>query len=419
MNKPLAIRMRPKTINEVIGQKHLLSENSFIKNSIEQKNPFSIIFFGPPGCGKTTIAEAYANDLHMHIIKLNGTISNKKEIEAAIEESKIFKPTVIIIDEIHRLNKDRQDLLLPYLENGSFYLIGATTSNPYLYINKALRSRCHLLEIKPLEDNDVFQGLKNAINTEKSLQNLNINDEVLAYLAKIANGDLRYAYNMLEITSISFSNNEVVSLDKLKDVVTPRYNGDLNEDSHYDCVSALQKSIRGSDVDAALFYLAQLCIVKDLPSIARRLTVIAYEDVGFGNPQAVDRVLNAIQAAENVGFPEAKIPLSFAVCELALSPKSRTAVDSINTAIEFVSQNQIPVPPYLRYTPVNMEEADKYPYDRQDLWMKIQYLPEQIKNKQFYKQKGFSKYEQALNDNYKIYKNNKRSSNLRKLKNDN
>lgn len=419
MKEPLAARLRPNNLNEVIGQQHLINENSFLVNSIRAQEYFSIIFFGPPGTGKTSIAEAYAKQVNGHIIRMNATINTKKDIEAAILEARAFKPTptFIIIDEIHRLNKDKQDILLPHLESGLFYLIGATTANPYISINKAIRSRCYLLEVKPLEKEDIKKGIYRALSHEDGFNNnFKLSDEIIDYIAGLAGGDMRYVINMLDVAYVTYINKDVITLEDVKSIFKGNYLQDKNEDDHYDNLSALQKSIRGSDVDAALFYLAKLCVAEDLISIERRLTVIAYEDVGFGNPSAVDRTMNALAAAKNVGFPEAIIPLGFAVCDLALSPKSRSSCDSMHRAMDFVRENQIPVQHYLRYTPVNVDEEDKYPYDRPDLWDKIQYLPDAISNMKFYQKEGTSKYDEALFVNYLKSRSIKRSNDLRKLK---
>ena len=229
---------------------------------------------------------------------------------------------------------------------------------------------------------------------------------------------MRYGLNFLEVVKMSF-NKKKITLEDIKSILkVPNWQMDADEDEHYNSLSALQKSIRGSDVDAALYYLARLCIIEDLDSIKRRLLVIAYEDVGLGNPQAIDRVHNAIAAAEFVGFPEAVIPLGFIVCELTLSPKSRSTCDSMHTAMEYASTHTLEVMDYLKYTPVNVQEEDKYPYDRPDLWMKIQYLPEMIKNMSFFtpSKDAVGPYEKAINENYLKLKKIKRSSDLRSLK---
>lgn len=418
--KPLAFRVRPKTLDEVIGQKHILGKDGFLVNSVKNHCLFSIIFYGQPGCGKTTIAEAYASSMKVKYIKLNAVTSNKKDLENAIEECSMFDEAFIIMDEVHRLNKDKQDILLPYIENGTIYLLGMTTQNPYMAINKAVRSRCHLVEIKPLSNAEVVEGLKRAIKSPEGLNNkLKIDQDALEYIAKMTAGDMRYALNYLEVISMSFKAKQVVSLDDVKGILkVPNWQMDQDENEHYDSESALQKSIRGSDVDAALYYLARLCIVGDMESIKRRLLVIAYEDIGLANPQAVDRAFHALKTAEMVGFPEAVIPLGFAVCELALSPKSKASYNAIHTAMDYASEHTTDVMDYLKLTPVNVSELDKYPYDRPDLWAKIQYLPEAIKNKKFFEPnlETSSSYEKAINENYKKLKSIKRSSNLRELK---
>lgn len=413
---PLAFKMRPQTLDDVIGQDHLVGSNGFLRQSIKTKTMFSIIFFGPPGCGKTTIAEAYARSMDVKFIKLNAVTSNKKDLEQAIEECRMFEKAFIIMDEVHRLNKDKQDILLPYVEDGTIYLLGATTANPYISINPAIRSRVHLLEVKKLSIADVKKGLKKAIESPFGLNNkITMDDDAIDYISQISGGDLRFGLNYLEV--LSMSHDHTISLNDVKQTIkVPNYSLDKNDDEHYNAVSALQKSIRGSDVDAALYYLAKLCVAQDLESIQRRLLVTAYEDVGLANPQAVDRTYHACQVANMVGFPEAIIPLGFAVCDLALSPKSKASQKAISNAFEFVKKKPLDVLDYLKLTRVNVSEEDSYPYDRPDLWEKIQYLPEMIKNISFYEPTGTSKYEQALNANYHRFKSIKRTTNLRKLK---
>ena len=419
MLKPLAFRLRPKSLDDIIGQKHLVGKDGILRRSIESHSLLSIIFYGPPGCGKTTIAEAYANSINVKYIKLNAVTSNKKDLELALEECKMFPEAIIIMDEVHRLNKDKQDILLPYVEDGTIYLLGCTTSNPYMVINKAIRSRCHLLEVKSLTEEDVCDGIKRAISSSSGLnKSISLSDDAIKYIAKSTGGDMRYALNYLDVVKMSVTKKKV-ELEDVKNILkVPNWQLDNDEDGHYDAVSAFQKSIRGSDVDASLFYLARLAIVGDLDSIKRRLLVIAYEDVGLGNPNAINRVTNAIQAAECVGFPEAIIPLSYAVCELALSPKSRSTCDAGHRAMDFVKEHPLDVMDYLKYTPVNVAEEDKYPYDRPDLWAKIQYMPELIKNKKFFEpnMEATNPYEKGINENYLKLSKIKRSSNLRELK---
>ena len=419
MNKPLAFRTRPKTLTDIIGQEDLVGENGFLTNSVKAETPISFILYGPPGTGKTTIAEAYANSLKAHTIKLNAVTSNKKDIEQAILEAKLYPTTIVIIDEIHRINKDKQDILLPYVENGTIFLIGATTANPYISINRAIRSRVHLLEVKTLTTSDIVNGLKRAISNKDGYDNkLVIDDASLEYIAKSSGGDFRFALNYLEILSISFKNQEI-TIDKTKTVLkVSNLIADKDEDGHYDSVSALQKSIRGQDVNAALYYAARLLISNDLESLTRRLLVTAYEDIGIANPQACMRTKIAIDSALTVGLPEAVIPISVAIVDLCLSPHSKTACLSMYKAMDAAKDMPLPVLDYLKFTPVNVAQEDKYPYDLPSAWPYLQYLPKALKDAKFYliNKNASSSYEKALNDNYLKICNIIRSSNIREVK---
>ena len=419
MNKPLAFRIRPKTLTDIIGQEDLVGENGFLTNSVKAETPISFILYGPPGTGKTTIAEAYANSLKAHTIKLNAVTSNKKDIEQAILEAKLYPTTIVIIDEIHRINKDKQDILLPYVENGTIFLIGATTANPYISINRAIRSRVHLLEVKTLTTSDIVTGLKRAISNKDGYDNkLVIDDASLEYIAKSSGGDFRFALNYLEILSISFKNQEI-TIDKTKTVLkVSNLIADKDEDGHYDSVSALQKSIRGQDVNAALYYAARLLISNDLESLTRRLLVTAYEDIGIANPQACMRTKIAIDSALTIGLPEAVIPISVAIVDLCLSPHSKTACLSMYKAMDAAKDMPLPVLDYLKFTPVNVAQEDKYPYDLPSVWPYLQYLPEALKDAKFYliNKNASSSYEKALNDNYLKICNIIRSSNIREVK---
>ncbi len=418
MPQPLAFRMRPTKLSEVIGQEKIVGKDGFLTNSIKNEMLFSLIFYGGPGTGKSTIAECYAREMNVKYIKINAVTSNKKELESALNECALYEKAFLIVDEVHRLNKDKQEILLPYIEEGKIYLLGCTTENPYMAINKAIRSRCHLLEVKPLTTPEVVVGLKRALTSKKGLDNVfTITDEGLEYIANMTGGDLRYALNYLEAISL-YPHGEVVSLDDIKQILkVPNYGMDKDDDEYYDSLSALQKSIRGSDVDAALYYLARLCVAEDLKSLKRRLLVIAYEDIGLANPAVVDRAYHALSAAEEVGFPEAVIPLGFIVCELALSPKSKASCHAAQNAMEYAKDHPLPVMDYLKLTPVNVKEEDKYPYDRPDLWAKIQYLPTLIKDMKFYHPNDNpSSYEKVLNENYEKLKSVNRSSDLRTLK---
>lgn len=417
MNAPLAYRVRPHTLDDIIGQKHLVGEDGFLRHLVESNTLVSMIFYGPPGSGKTTLAEAFSRSMDAHLIKLNAVTSNKKEMEAAIEESRLFPHPIIIMDEVHRLSKDKQDLLLPFIESGTIYLIGATTANPYIAINPAIRSRCHLLEVKPLTQKEIMEGIHRVIELPNGLNNMyTFSDEAVSTIARLASGDMRFAMNLVEVATLGSKKMHIEKSDIDAITKIPNYLMDQDENGHYDAVSALQKSIRGSDVDAALYYLARLCAAGDLESIERRLLVTAYEDIGLANPQAVTRCATALESARKVGFPEAIIPLGFTVCDLALSPKSRASCDAMHKAMDVATSSPLDVMDYLKLTPVNVQDEDKYPYDRPDIWEKIQYLPELIKNMQFYEPSDHSSYERALNENYRRLKKQGRSKDLRKLK---
>lgn len=419
MIRPLAFRLRPTKLDEVIGQEDLVGPNGFLRKSVENKTPLSFILFGEPGTGKTTIAECYANEMGAKYYKINATSSNKKDLVDAINDSKNYECPILIIDEIHRLNKDKQDILLPALEDGTVYLIGATTANPYISINKAIRSRCHLLEVKKLTVDELQEGLKRAIISKKGLDNkIKIDDDTIRYIAQQSNGDFRFSLNYLEIVDITYKNEEI-NLEKVKKVIkVPNSGIDNDGDGHYDAVSALQKSIRGSDVNAAIFYASRLLASGDLDSLARRLLVTAYEDIGIANPQACMRTKIAIESAYEVGLPEAIIPISVAIVDLALSPKSKAACQAMQKAMAINNDFPLDVLDYLKYTPVNVSEDEKYPYDQPEVWPHLQYLPDIIKNMKFFiiNPATESSYEKFLNEQYKKYLSTFRSKDIKKMK---
>jgi len=417
MKQPLAFRMRPETTSELLGQSHLLGPGKVIRKCLEAGQLFSMIFYGQPGTGKTTMAMCLANELHLPYRLFNAVTGNKKDLEILFEEARLSNGLVVIIDEIHRLNKDKQDLLLPHVENGNITLIGATTSNPYFAINPAIRSRCHLFEIKSLTQKDIITALDRAIASEKGLNgSVRIEQDAAEIIASHSGGDLRYALNVLEICAIACEG--VITKEIVKQYsARPVLAIDAGDDGHYDAVSAFQKSIRGSDVNAALYYLARLIEAGDMDSIERRLLVTAYEDIGLGNPAAVSRTVNAIDAAKRVGFPEGRIPLANAVIDLALSPKSKSAESAIDAAAQSLHEHAYPIPDYLKFTPVNLAPQDRYDYDAPELWPYIQYLPNAIKNQQFYIPELSGQYEKQLAKNAEELSKIKRSSNLRELKN--
>ena len=392
--RPLADTLRPNKLEDVIGQKHLIGKDKVLYNLVKHGKIFSMILYGPCGTGKTTLAYTLVNELNLKCEFLNAVINSKKDLDLVIDKAKDNGGIILIMDEIHRLNKDKQDLLLPYLENGLITLIGLTTANPFHSINPAIRSRCQLFEIKSLTKSDIKEGLNKAI---EHLDNIKITDESIDYIASLSNGDLRYAYNLLEIAYYS-SINYNVTLDTLKEIDNkPSLYIDKNDDGYYDVISALQKSIRGSDVNASLHYLARLLVAEDLDIIFRRLSVIAYEDIGLANPAIGPRLEAAIKAAERVGLPEARIPLGEIVIDMALSPKSNSAHVALDLAINDVKMGNAPkVPNHIK---TNSKDY-KYPHNYKGSYVKQQYLPDELVNRKYYNPKVTSKYEANLKSVY-------------------
>lgn len=392
MNKPLALKLTPNSIDEVIGQKHLLGEGKIIRNLVENRKIFSMILYGKPGIGKTTIAQAIVKDLEVRYRFLNATINNKKDFDVVVEEAKMYDGIVLIMDEIHRLNKDKQDLLLPQLESGLITLIGMTTSNPYFKINPAIRSRCQIFELHDLSYEDIVEGLNRAIK-HPDLAGIEITEDAISYIAHLSGNDLRYAYNLLEMAFYA-TKDKKVTLELLKSINNkPVMISDKDASGHYDLLSAFQKSIRGSDVDAALHYLARLIAIGDLDSIYRRMSVICYEDIGLANPDMGPRVMAAISASELVGLPEARIPLSEVVIELALSPKSNTAHVALDKALEDVETGRCgDIPDTIKiHSPIY-----KYPHDYPNNFVVQQYLPDNLVGKKYYLPKDTSPNERML-----------------------
>lgn len=416
MQEPLAFRLRPQKLDEVIGQQHLIGPGKVLRRCLEEKRLFSMIFYGPPGTGKTTLASVLANELDLPYRLFNAVTGNKKDLETIFQEAKFYPGMIVIIDEVHRLNKDKQDLLLPHVENGNITLIGATTSNPLHAINPAIRSRCHLFEVKQLTQEDIEKALLNALESPRGLDGkITIEDEALHIISRHSNGDIRYSLNILEICAIASEG--VITKDLVSQFSQiPNMSMDHDGDGYYDVLSGFQKSIRGSDVDAALYYLGVMIEANDMDSIERRLLVTAYEDVGLGNPAAVARCVQAVDAAKRVGFPEGRIPLAVAVIDLTLSPKSKSAEAAMDSAMSALRNTSYSVPDYLRFTPVNMAEDAKYDYGRSDLWNKIQYLPDRLRNKQFYQPELTSSYEKVLAQNLEKLRSTRRYNDLVQLK---
>ncbi|MCM3401527.1 replication-associated recombination protein A [Cytobacillus oceanisediminis] len=409
--KPLAFRMRPRTIDEIIGQEHLVSEGKIIYRMVQAKQLSSMILYGPPGIGKTSIASAIAGSTKYAFRTLNAVTNNKKDMEVVAAEAKMSGKVILLLDEVHRLDKGKQDFLLPYLENGSITLIGATTSNPYHAINPAIRSRCQIFELKPLSADDIKKALTRALlDKDRGLGNrqTEVTDDALTHLATASNGDVRSSLNALELAVLSTKEDEEgiikIDLSVAEECIQRKsFTHDKDGDAHYDVLSGFQKSIRGSDVNAALHYLGRLIEAGDLQSISRRLLVIAYEDIGLASPQAGARTLAAIETAERIGFPEARIPLANAVIELCLSPKSNSAYTALDSAIADIRAGKSgEVPDHLKDAHYKgAKELGRgigylYPHDYETGWVKQQYLPDRIKNKVYYQPKKTGKFEQAL-----------------------
>lgn len=396
----LADKLRPKKLSEVIGQSHLIGEGKILSNLVYNKKLFSMILYGKPGIGKTSIANAIVEEMQLKYKFMNATINNKADFDSAIMEAKLNGEMVLIIDEIHRMNKDKQDILLPFIENGTIILIGLTTSNPYHKINPAIRSRCQIFELHELELDDVILGLKKA---SSFLDQIIIEDDVLEYIAHLSSGDMRSSLNLLEMAYYSTIDKKI-TMDVVASIQSkPVFFHDKDEDGHYDVLSALQKSIRGSDPDAAIHYLARLIEAGDLDSIYRRLSVIAYEDIGLANPGIGPRLMAVIHASELVGLPEARIPLANIVVEMALSPKSNSTYLAIDAALNDIHKgNTGNVPKHIKTASPDYLYPHNYPND----YVKQDYMPKNIANRKYYQMKN-NKIEVNLNKIFKEMRNEK------------
>ena len=402
--EPLASRMRPSTINEIVGQQHILGKGKLLRRMIEADRLRSIILYGPPGTGKTSIANVIANTTKSKFVPINATNSGKKEMSEVIEQAihekhSTGKKTILFIDEIHRFNKSQQDFLLPFVENGTVILIGATTENPYFEINKALISRSSIFELYPLTKDEIKQYLIKALNDKErgmGEYHAEINDDALDYLTVITGGDLREALNTLELAVLTTPKTDdkiLINLDIIRECVQKRATKyDKDSDSHYDTISAFIKSMRGSDPDATLYYLARMLYAgEDIKFIARRIMICAAEDVGLADPNALIVATNASLAVERLGMPEARIILSEAALYIAKAPKNNSAYLAIDKALDFVKnnpdyeiQNYLKDSHYQDASKLNHGIGYKYPHDYPGHFVKQQYLPDKIKNEKFY-----------------------------------
>lgn len=415
MQQPLAYRMRPRVLSEVVGQQHLVGEGKIIHRMVTAKMLSSMILYGPPGTGKTSIASAIAGSTKYAFRTLNAATDTKKDLQIVAEEGKMSGTVILLLDEVHRLDKTKQDFLLPHLESGRIIMIGATTENPYISINPAIRSRTQIFEVTPLSEKEMTTAIQYALaDKERGLGNeaMELDDNALQHLARSTNGDLRSALNSLELAVKSTPKNEQavihITLPIIEECLQRKaMTHDKDGDAHYDVISAFQKSIRGSDVDAAMHYLARLVEAGDLFIICRRLMVIAYEDIGLANPQAAARTVTAVQAAEKLGFPEARIPLAQAVVDLCLSPKSNSSYLAIDAALADIRKGRIgQIPDHLRDShyqgakELNRGVGYQYPHDHALAWLPQQYLPDGLANQKYYQPKETGRYEEALSKRY-------------------
>lgn len=408
--KPLAYLMRPKEFKDIVGQDHLVGENGIITKMINSKHLFSFILYGNPGCGKTTIALATCEVAGNKSFKFNASTDSKDVLKQIMNEARFLDSAIIIVDEIHRMKKDIQDYLLPFVEDGTVTLIGLTTVSPYHSVNPAIRSRCHIYKLNDLTNENMMQVLKRAESyIDKELI---IDQDAYDYIIATSNFEIRTLINNFETIALTTNDNHI-TLDIAKSyIMKPNVAIDANGDSYFDTLSGLQKSIRGSDVDAALHYLAKLIVADDFESLSRRLLAIAYEDIGLANPTIGPRVKAATEAAKELGNPEARLPLSVIVIEMALSPKSNSAYLAIAKAMDDVnSGNTGNLPLHLKnsYSFDPKQKSYLYPHDYPNAWVYQQYLPDAIKDRKYYIPKESSKIEIGLKAQYDLiesYKNN-------------
>lgn len=423
---PLASRLRPTTLDEVVGQQHIVGKDKLLYRAIKADKLSSIIFYGPPGTGKTTLAKVIANTTSAEFMQINATSAGKKDMEEVVAAAKnnqgmYGKKTILFIDEIHRFNKGQQDYLLPFVEDGTIILIGATTENPYFEVNPALLSRSVIFELKKLSTEDIRTLLLRAVNdTEKGMGSYHaqVDDDALEFLADMANGDARAALTAIELGILTTDRSEDgiihITLDVASECIQKRViNYDKTGDNHYDTISAFIKSMRGSDPDAAVYYLARMLYAgEDVKFIARRIMILASEDIGNADPQALQVAVAAAQAVERLGMPEARIVLAQAVTYMASAPKSNSAINAIDKAVRVVQETKTPP------VPVHLQDAHyksagklghgkgyKYAHDYKNHYVKQQYLPDGLTGEVFY-EPSENGYEQQIRAYYKKIKEN-------------
>ena len=401
---PLASRLRPTVLEEVVGQKHIIGEDKLLYRAIKADKLGSVIFYGPPGTGKTTLAKVIANTTSAEFTQLNATVAGKKDMEEIVHQAKdrrgmYGKKTILFVDEIHRFNKGQQDYLLPFVEDGTIVLIGATTENPYFEVNGALISRSLIFELKPLDKEDIKTLLKRAVydkNKGMGSFNAEIMEDALEFLADISGGDARNALNAIELGILTTKRSEdgkiYITLDVASECIQKRVvRYDKAGDNHYDTISAFIKSMRGSDPDAAVYYLAKMLYAgEDIKFIARRIMICAAEDVGNADPMALTVAVSAAQAVERIGMPESQIILSQAASYVACAPKSNSACNAIFAAMDSVKSKKTTVPVHLQDAhykgSANLGHGIgyKYAHDYPNHYVEQQYLPDEIKDEKFY-----------------------------------
>ena len=402
MNIPLAQKIRPKNLNEIFGQKHILGNDGLLAKIIDSGEIPNLIFYGPPGTGKTTVAQIISEKTNKKLYRLNATtasLSDIKEIVTSINPIVTPNGVLLYLDEIQYFNKKQQQSLLEFLENGKITLIASTTENPYFYIYNAILSRCHVFEFKPVEAEEIRKALKRAIKIFEESENVKIkfDDKALYIITKISSGDVRKAINMLEICLLSSEtkqNTKNLNYEKIVKLLNGNSYFGYNKtgDDHFDLLSAFQKSVRGSDIDASIYYLARLLDVGELTNVCRRLMICACEDVGLAYPQIIPIVKSCVDIALQVGVPESRIPLADAVIMVAASPKSNSAYKAINTALKDVKNGKIyQIPRHLQNIHCDSSEKSesnipeyKYPHDFKNHWVNQQYLPSELKNVKYY-----------------------------------
>ncbi len=411
---PLASRMRPETLDQVVGQKHIVGPGTLLYRAIKADQLGSIIFYGPPGTGKTTLAKVIAHTTKAEFCQINATVAGKKDMEEVVQKAKdtlgmYGRRTILFVDEIHRFNKSQQDYLLPFVEDGTLILIGATTENPYFEVNGALLSRSRIFELKALEKEDILELLHRAVtDVEKGMGSYRavLDEDAADFLSDVANGDARAALNALELGVLTTPRAEDgkihIDLEVAQECIQKRaVRYDKDGDNHYDTISAFIKSMRGSDPDAAVYYLGRMLYAgEDIKFIARRIMIHAAEDVGMADPQALNVAVSAAQAVERIGMPEARIILAEAVIYIASAPKSNSVITAIDQAMEAVrTEKTRPVPVHLKDT--HYKGAEKlghgagylYPHDFPGHYVKQQYLPDGMEGRTFYhpSDEGFEK----------------------------